>query len=173
MKTCFDFKVKRLPLSISDNDPYQQFCLFSPNFDKHFDIEIDQLGRGTFVVRDAKKGLVDYKFPTTLLSFDQRNKDQIMMQTRFMAWHSQNQVAIIDINAEPPIEGIFEIPTEIATDEQRISQVTTAAVPFLDLSQYQESHERNPENRPYGISNYFKSHLNYAKTDQLSRLKRK
>ena len=38
MKTCFDFKVKRLPLSISDNDPYQQFCLFSPNFDKHFDI---------------------------------------------------------------------------------------------------------------------------------------
>lgn len=97
-----------------------------------------------------------------------------MMQTRFMAWQSQKQLAIIDINAEPPIEVIIEIPTdEMEEEKQSFEAVTSATVPFLDMAQYKETYLRNLDDRPHGVSNYFKANLNYDKNDQISRLKRK
>ena len=38
----FEFRVKSLPLGIYDKDPYQLFCLFSPNLERHLDIELNQ-----------------------------------------------------------------------------------------------------------------------------------
>ena len=36
-----------------------------------------------------------------------------MVQTRFMSWHSSDELALIDINADPPIEEIIKIPEEV------------------------------------------------------------
>ena len=45
--------------------------------------------------------------------------------------------------------------------KQTYSVLTSAAVPFLDMDQYEKTYPKNPKDRPYGVSNYFKSNLNY------------
>ena len=72
----------KLPTNLYD-DPYNLYCLFSPDFESH--IDIDPIEK-SFVIRDSDKGVIYHKIPSTYLSFDINKHDEIKLQTKFMAW---------------------------------------------------------------------------------------
>ena len=72
----------KLPTNLYD-DPYNLYCLFSPDFESH--IDIDPIEK-SFVIRDSDKGVIYHKIPSTYLSFDINKQDEIKLQTKFMAW---------------------------------------------------------------------------------------
>ena len=57
-----------------------------------------------------------------------------------MAWESNTKISLIDINADPFIHEIIEIPEEIDDTEEVKSklshEVASSAVPFFDKSPY-------------------------------------
>lgn len=56
-----------------------------------------------------------------------------------MAWQNAEQISLIDINADPFIEEIIQIPEEaqLPDDKGEMSyEVAAATVPFLDVEPY-------------------------------------
>ena len=76
---------------------------------------------------------------------------------------------MIDINADPFIEEIIEIPETHDAPEKLSYEVAAATMPFMDITPYIDSSSKN---YTPGISNFFKSKLRYATSDTASRLKR-
>ena len=115
-----------------------------------------------------------------------------MHQTRFMCWNNRKHISVIDINADPFIEEIIEIPEDCNEKEKLSYEVAAATIPFLDISPYTEPiKKKNDDNAlPYpmaygvpssiepkekripGISNFFKAKLRHEPGDLKSRLKR-
>ena len=99
--------VNRLPLGICDGDIQQLHCLFSPDLSKHLDVDPVT---GKWIVREALSGKVFFEIPRTFLSYNPKDKAQVMWQTRFMAWENDRQISLIDVNADPYIHEIIQIP---------------------------------------------------------------
>ena len=74
-KAIHAFRVDKLPTNLCD-DPYNLYCLFSPDFESH--IDIDPIER-SFVIRDSYKGVIYHKIPSTYLSFDINKQDEIKL----------------------------------------------------------------------------------------------
>jgi len=109
------------------------YCLFSPDLSKHLDVNPNDF---TWIVREAATGEVFFKVPPTFLTYNSKKPEQIMQQTRFMCWNTRHQISMIDINADPFIEEIIEIPDRADAPEQLSYEVAAAAMPFLDVKPY-------------------------------------
>ena len=72
----YKHRVQRIPLGIYDEDPYQLYCLFSPNFLSHLDINPIN---STFVIRDCFSGNILFEIPETFLNFDRKLRNKIVM----------------------------------------------------------------------------------------------
>lgn len=145
--------VKTLPFGIYDADVYQLYCLFSPDFGKHFDVDAIQK---QWVIRESISGEVYFRCPTTFLSYDPKDENKIHMQTRFIHWEGPLKVGIIDVNAKPHIHEILEIPN-VKDDGLKLSyEIAAGAEPYLDTEFFLASYKNNQDKRPLGIFNYFK-----------------
>ena len=71
----YNDRIKKLPLRIYDNDPYQLLCLFSPNFERYIDIDSTN---ASFVVRDWKDGEKIYGIPRTFLNYNGKDEAHIV-----------------------------------------------------------------------------------------------
>jgi len=164
----FEGYVSRLPVGIYDGNIEQLFCLFSPDFTKHIDTEPTI---GQWVIRESLSGDVHFKIPATFLCLDSRNRIKVMQQTKFMAWESNNLVSLIDIDADPHIHEVIEIPEK--TEATKLSyEVAAGTIPFFDKEPYLGLYEANEGERPCGSSNFFKTKLSFAIGDTTARLKR-
>ena len=104
------------------------FCLFSPDFEKH--IDVDPFKR-SWLVRNSKSGEVLFKIPNTFLALSGLSTEQIMTQARLIAWNTNNQINLIDVSADPFIQETIEIPNQPALQDpnQELSYEKIASIP--------------------------------------------
>ena len=164
----FEGHVRRPPYGIYDRDRYTQYCLFSPDFSKHLDV--DPVNK-QWVVRESLTGQIFFEIPSTFLSFNPRDRNQVIQQARFMAWEDERQISLIDITAEPIIHEIIQIPETKDAPKQLSYEVASGAVQYLDMEPYSHSYEGRND-RPLGLYNFFKGNLTLGIHDVKSRLKR-
>lgn len=86
----------------------------SPDLSKHFDI--DPIKK-EWLIRDTYSGDTLYRFNTNFLSFDPKTGSEVFEQARFMAWEDNSSVRLIDVNADPFIEDLIEIPERVGNEE--------------------------------------------------------
>ena len=89
-----------------------------------------------------------------------------------MAWNTRNKISLIDVNAEPHIQEIIQIPDEPDAEDQMSYEITSASIPFLDVEPYTQMYAKNPSERRLGSGNFFKGKLAFANSDKKSRLRR-
>ena len=123
-------------------------------------------------MRDVLSGEIHFRIPKTFLSYNPRRPEEITMQARFMAWNTPNHISLIDVNAEPHIQEIIQIPEEPYAGDQLSYEVTSASIPFLDIEPYSKMCQKNPSERRLGSGNFFKGKLAFANSDKKSRLRR-
>ena len=90
-----------------------------------------------------------------------------------MAWHAKNEISVIDIQAEPLVHEIIEVPEQPDTGSQLSYEVASGTIPYLDVSPYMERYCKREGERRVGTSNYFKSNLALDVRDVRARLMRK
>mmetsp|Transcript_2941 Transcript_2941/g.3481 ORF Transcript_2941/g.3481 Transcript_2941/m.3481 type:complete len:235 (+) Transcript_2941:255-959(+) len=159
-----------MPYGIFDRDPNQLACLFSPDFSKH--IDTDPIHK-QWIIRESLTGQVFFTIPSTFLSYNPKNRRQVVQQARFMAWENNTQLSVIDVNADPFIHEIIELP-ETKDEPYRMSyEVASGAEPYVDMEPYSHSYLlKSDEARPIGAFNYFKGNLKMDVNDVIPRLKR-
>ena len=146
--------VMKLPFAAYDGDANQLFCMMSPDLSKHFDI--DPIKK-EWLIRDTYSGDTLYRFNTDFLSFDPM---KVFEQARFMAWEDNTSVRLIDVNADPLIEELIEIPERVGNEEKVLTRrLASGTVPYIDdIEPYKQSYEKTTKERPrpVGTHNYFK-----------------
>ena len=99
----------------------------SPDLSKHFDI--DPIKK-EWLIRDTYSGETLYRFNTDFLSFDPM---KVFEQARFMAWEDNTSVRLIDVNADPLIEELIEIPERVGNEEKVLTRrLASGTVPYID-----------------------------------------
>jgi len=79
---------------------------------------------------------------------------------------------MIDVEAEPLIHEIIELP-ETSNEDYKLSyEVAAGTKPYLEIEHYKHSYKNRPEDRKIGVFNYFKGRRELAVTDTKNRLMR-
>ena len=95
-----------------------------------------------------------------------------------MAWENNTTIKMVDVNADPPILEVMEIP-ELSKeerekgDEELTREKASGSIPYLDLEPYQKSFKLNKKDRKVGIYNFFKGNLKLELKDTKARLMRR
>jgi len=79
-----------------------------------------------------------------------------------MGWNANNQISLIDINADPYIEEIIEIPADYDIHNVKRGasyEIVSGTVPYLDMGPYEGVYKQRPNERNVGTGNYFKAKL--------------
>ena len=81
---------------------------------------------------------------------------------------------MIDVNADPFVESLIQIPDRLYSEDQEVSrELASGTVPYIDIRPYQVSYENRPGDRLTGIYNYFKGNMELGIDKISERLKRK
>ena len=96
-----------------------------------------------------------------------------MQQTRFMCWHDENKIRLMDINSKPYTEQIIETNKLYNDMDTQSLEVAAGTRHFFDINSYESSIPSSGENRNPGISNFLTSKLKLEQSDVKRRLMRK
>ena len=150
--------------------------MFSPDFSKHLDI--NPVNK-EWLIRDSFSGDPYYRIQTSLLSYDPKAQNEVFEQTRFIAWENNSTIKLIDVNADPPILEVMEIP-DLSKEERESGDTkftrekASGSIPYLDKEPYSVSYKNEEKKqREIGIYNFFKGNLKLDLDDTKSRLMRR
>lgn len=145
--------------------------MFSPDLSRHLDI--DPIKK-EWLIRESKSGDTLYRFNSNFLSYEPKSGNGIFEQARFIAWEDNKSIRLIDVNADPFIESLIQVPDRLYSEDQEVSrELASGTVPYIDIGPYKNSYENKPQDREIGIYNYFKGNMELGIEQTSERLKRK
>ena len=117
-----------LPDKLAEYDATVLYSLFSPSMKKM--IDVDPFTK-TFVVREVGSQKPIYTIPRDYLKT--YNDNFTSQQVKFISWHGERSLRLIDINSEPKLDVIIEIDSaqNLKNKEPIIKEVASCVTPFL------------------------------------------